>query len=135
MNQQTKKNQQLILIDDNDIDQLLHKKIIELVMPGTPVMLFGDAQSALHHIAHKPADPGIDNIILLDIQMPVMNGFQFLEEFDQFPAEIKSRYTIYILSSSVNQFDISRAKNNPYVKDMIIKPLTKDTLLNLLKTL
>jgi CheY-like chemotaxis protein len=130
---QFKLQQQLILIDDNDIDQLLHKKIIELSKPDTLIRLFGDAQSALDYITHAPEDINTENIILLDIQMPVMNGFQFLEAFDHLSAEIKARYTIYILSSSVNQYDISRAKNNPYVKDMIIKPLTKDTLLNLLQ--
>lgn len=130
---QIKLQQQLILIDDNDIDQLLHKKIIELAKPDTLIKLFGDAPSALEYITHAPEDPDIENIILLDIQMPVMNGFQFLEAFDLLDENIKSRYTIFILSSSVNQYDISRAKNNPYVKDMIIKPLTKDTLLNLLQ--
>lgn len=125
--------QQLILIDDNDIDQLLHKKIIELSRSDTLITLFSDAQSALDHIANASDDEHTENTILLDIQMPVMNGFQFLEAFDHLPAEVKSRYIIYILSSSVNQYDISRAKNNPYVKDMIIKPLTKDTLLNLLQ--
>jgi CheY-like chemotaxis protein len=130
---QIKLQQQLILIDDNDIDQLLHKKIIELAKPDTLIKLFGDAPSALEYITHAPEDPHIENTILLDIQMPVMNGFQFLEAYDLLPEDIKGRYTIFILSSSVNQYDISRAKNNPYVKDMIIKPLTKDTLLNLLQ--
>ncbi len=122
---------QLLLIDDNDIDQLLHRKIIEILFPTASVQLFNDATVALQHIVTRSVDVS-HTIIFLDIQMPVMNGFQFLDAFHLLPEDIKSKYTIYVVSSSVNQYDISKAKNNPYVKDMIIKPLTKETLLNLL---
>lgn len=125
------KTHHLILIDDNDIDQMLHRKIVEIVLPTASVQLFNSATTALHHI--EAASTGLPHtVIFLDIQMPVMNGFQFLESFHLLPEAVKSQYTIYIVSSSVNQYDISKAKNNPYVKDMIIKPLTKETLLNLL---
>lgn len=123
----------LILIDDNTIDQLLHRKIVDIVYPDASVLLFGEGASALNHIRTAGTDVPGKTVVLLDIQMPVMNGFQFLEAFDLLPEEVKNLYTIYILSSSVNQFDISKAKNNPYVKDMIIKPLSKDTLTNLLR--
>jgi CheY-like chemotaxis protein len=124
---------QLMLIDDNEIDQLLHRKIIELIDPSISMKLFADARSALNYMQSVNPDELANTIMLLDIQMPVMTGFQFLEVFDTLTDDIKNKFTIYILSSSVNQFDISKAKNNPYVKDMIIKPLTKDTLLNLLR--
>ncbi|MES2558987.1 MAG: response regulator [Bacteroidota bacterium] len=123
---------QLILIDDNSIDQMLHRKIIEIVFPAASVKLFTEATTALKHIQANEDGTPHHTVIFLDIQMPVMNGFQFLEAFHLLPEDIKKLYTIYIVSSSVNQFDISKAKNNPYVKDMIIKPLTKETLLNLL---
>lgn len=122
-----------MLIDDNMIDQLLHRKIVDIAYPDASVLLFGEGSSALKHIQTIGANAPSQTVILLDIQMPIMNGFQFLEAFDLLPEEVKKLYTIYILSSSVNQFDISKAKNNPYVKDMIIKPLSKDTLTNLLR--
>jgi CheY-like chemotaxis protein len=124
------KKHHLILIDDNDIDQMLHRKIVEIALPAASVQMFNNATAAIHQI--EAAATGLPHtVIFLDIQMPVMNGFQFLEAFHLLPSAIKNQYTIYIVSSSVNQFDISKAKNNPYVKDMIIKPLTKETLLNL----
>lgn len=123
---------QVILIDDNSIDQMLHRKIIEIVFPAATVKLFNDGPSALKHIQTIGDQAPHHTVVFLDIQMPVMNGFQFLEAYHLFPEDVKKHYTIYIVSSSVNQFDISKAKNNPYVKDMIIKPLTKETLLNLL---
>lgn len=121
----------LILIDDNDIDQLLNRKIIETVLPQAHIIQFLDAQKALSNITSNQISH--HTTILLDIKMPVMDGFQFLEAYDKLNENIKQWYTIYLLSSSLNQYDISKAKSNPYVKDMIIKPLTKDTLLNLLR--
>lgn len=122
----------IILIDDNSIDQMLHRKVIEITFPDATVKLFSDGPSALDHLQAIGCNAPHHTVVFLDIQMPVMNGFQFLEAYELFPDDLKTQYTIYIVSSSVNQFDISRAKNNPNVKDMIIKPLTKETLLNLL---
>lgn len=125
---------QLVLIDDNDIDQLLHRKLVERTQLDTVIHQFTDATKAISAIKNGVVSP--DNyettIILLDIKMPVMDGFQFLDAFDLLDDTLKSQFTIYILTSSLNQFDISRSKSNPYVKDMIIKPINFDTLLNLL---
>jgi CheY-like chemotaxis protein len=125
---------QLILIDDNDIDQLLHRKLIERTQLDVVMHQFTDATKALEAIANReiPTDAYERNIILLDIKMPVMDGFQFLEAFHLLSDEIKNAYTIFILTSSLNQFDISRSKSNPYVKDMVTKPINYETLLNLL---
>jgi CheY-like chemotaxis protein len=124
---------QLILIDDNEIDQLLHRKLIEKATPGTTLHQFTVASSALAAIQDQTIKPNHKtNIILLDIKMPVMDGFQFLEQYHLLPPEIKNNFSVYVLTSSLNQFDISRAKSNPYVKDMVIKPLNIDTLLHLI---
>jgi CheY-like chemotaxis protein len=121
----------LLLIDDNEIDQLLHRKIIELSFPQASITQFLNAPEALQFL-QQSTFTDTHFVVLLDIKMPSMDGFQFLEAFDKLNGELKTHFTIYLLSSSLNQFDISRAKSNKYVKDMIIKPLTSDTLLNLL---
>jgi CheY-like chemotaxis protein len=125
---------QIILIDDNDIDQLLHRKLIERSHQHAHIVQFTDASHAIQAIADQSlrTEQFDQNIILLDIKMPVMDGFQFLEAFDLLSDAIKQPFTIFILTSSLNQFDISRSKSNPYVKDMIIKPINGDTLINLL---
>jgi CheY-like chemotaxis protein len=126
---------QIIMIDDNDIDQLLHRKLIERMQLNATMHQFTDANIALQAIASRSISPDNfeKNIILLDIKMPVMDGFQFLEAYHQLAEGIKKPFTIYILTSSLNQFDISRSKSNPYVKDMVIKPINIDTLLDLLR--
>lgn len=68
-------------------------------------------------------------ILFLDINMPELNGWQFLEQFDKFSDDIKSNITIYMLSSSINYADVIKAKASRYVKDFISKPLLKDAIL------
>ena len=64
-----------------------------------------------------------NTILLLDINIPQMTGWQFLEWFDNAPADIKNSITIYMVSSSIDPGDIERANTNPYIKEFLIKPL------------
>ncbi len=64
--------------------------------------------------------------------MPILNGWNFLERFDKFSDHIKKQLTIYILSSSVDWSDKEKAQANPYVKDYLVKPLSREILGNIL---
>lgn len=120
---------QFYLIDDNEIDLLLNRKVIEMVHKNCIIRSFNEAQNALKEITNNQNRPSETiNIILLDIKMPIMDGFQFLDEFNRFETVIKDKYIIYLLSSSLNQYDISRAKDSPFVKEMIQKPLNLKTV-------
>jgi response regulator RpfG family c-di-GMP phosphodiesterase len=125
---------QFIIIDDNDIDQLLHRKLIELIVADATFHQYTDAEKALEAISNQTFSTNNfdQNIILLDIKMPLMDGFEFLEAFHHIDENIKNVFTIYIVTSSLNQFDISRSKSNPYVKDMIIKPVNIESLKTIL---
>ncbi len=128
-----KSNFQLILIDDNEIDQLLHSKIINLLDKDIQIVKFMNAADALTAISNEAINVSNSiNIILLDIKMPLMDGFQFLDAYKLLDDRIKNNYFIYLLSSSLNQYDISRSKSNPLVVNMILKPLTAQIILNLL---
>jgi two-component system chemotaxis response regulator CheY len=70
-------------------------------------------------------------VLFLDINMPVLTGWDFLAAFEKFSATVKERIKIYMLSSSVDQRDKDRAASNQYVKDYIVKPLSKDRLMQL----
>lgn len=78
-----------------------------------------------------PSPDGEKTTLLLDINMPTMSGWEFLEKFDNFKEHLKKQFSIYILSSSVDPSDIRRAKQNPLVVDFIEKPLTKATVLRM----
>ena len=119
-----------ILIDDNEIDLLLHHKIIELASPNTPISSFTNGEDALTYL--KSTNQPESYIILLDIKMPVMDGFQFLDIFNTLEKDLKAHCKIFMISSSTNQYDISRANTSPLVSAMITKPLSKEDILRLL---
>lgn len=119
-----------ILIDDNEIDLLLHQKTIAMLLPNASVSCFVNGESAIQYLStHSLTQP---YIILLDINMPIMDGFQFMEQFAQLDQPILALSKTFLLSSSSNQYDISRAHNNSLISAMVTKPLSKEKLLHLL---
>lgn len=123
-----------IIIDDNKIDLLVATKAIEISRtPVGVVHQFLAANQALDFI--KTFNSDIPTILLIDIQMPVMNGFEFMEEFEQLNDATKQNYICTFLTSSSNDLDRIRAQKYPSIKQFINKPFTSDTLLNLLKNI
>jgi len=78
-------------------------------------------------------DDSIITIIILDIQMPVMNGFQFVEVFEQLPKEIQSKFAIFLFSSSINENDKNRLDNYPSIIRFYSKPISKDTVAQMIE--
>jgi len=74
----------------------------------------------------------LPDIIFLDINMPVMNGWEFLEEFQSFSASLSHPIKIYLVSSSVDESDINKSKKYPAITDYVIKPLNRDKYRQLL---
>lgn len=73
----------------------------------------------------------IPSIIFLDINMPVMDGWEFLEEFEKFAEDIKKQCKIYMVSSSVYEDDISKSKHYSSVIDFISKPLMREKIMDI----
>lgn len=123
-----------IIIDDNKIDLLVANKSIEMSQQDVvSVQQFLSATFALEHI--KTFSSEFPTIMLIDIQMPIMNGFEFMDEFELLPAETKRNYHCFFLTSSSNDLDRLRAQKYPSIKQFLSKPFTIDKLLSLLKTL
>lgn len=119
-----------IIIDDDKLNNKLCRTILEKAYPESSVMDFTDPVKGLQYIADKYSDPKAEEhaILLLDIMMPVMNAWDFLEKFDQLLETVKNRVKIYILSSSIDNSDMKRAQDNKYVEYYLIKPLTKESI-------
>jgi CheY-like chemotaxis protein len=125
----------VMLVDDNDTDNFISKRIIEINKFAKRVEIKNSGKSALQYLEENQNKPeNLPDLIFLDINMPIVDGFVFLFEFEMFPDELKKKCKIVILSSSDNKRDIEKIVDNEYVIKFITKPLT-DNALNELKTL
>jgi CheY-like chemotaxis protein len=84
---------------------------------------------------NKSNPEALPEIILLDLSMPVMDGWQFLDAFTKLNPKIGKKITIYICSSSISPDDVTRSKTISAVTDYIIKPITKDKLIEMIAKL
>lgn len=123
----------IMLVDDNKIDLFINQKIIEKYNSKLKVVSLACPLTALKYLRLFLLKDNLNylerpNLILLDINMPLCNGFQFLDELGKWDyTEIKD-LKIVVLSSSGCLYDINHAKNNPLCAGYIIKPLTIEKL-------
>ena len=126
----------VMLVDDNDTDNFIHKRVIELTKFAGTIIVKNSGKSALEYLeTNKNALQLLPDIIFLDINMPIVDGFVFLYEFENFPEELKNKCKIIILSSSDSKRDIDRIVDNEYVINFITKPLSEESLSSLKKKL
>jgi len=122
-----------ILVDDDVLNNILTKMILKKSFDEVHINVFTVPEDGLEFMKSQPSHnkPNGKIILFLDINMPSLSAWEYLEAFELLDASIKERYDIYILSSSVDPKDINRAKENFHVKDFIEKPLKKEILLNM----
>lgn len=119
----------VMLVDDNETDNFISEKIIEMSGFAEKIIAMDSGSSALDYLQNNSnIESMIPDIIFLDINMPFVDGFVFLFEFEKFNAMIKSKSKIVILSSSDNKKDVDRIVDNPYVIDYVVKPLSPEAL-------
>ncbi len=123
-----------LLVDDDPVNNSLTKMILKKTFNEVLINTFTKPEEGLEFMKNESSNNETDNektTLFLDINMPTLSGWEYLEAFELFDASIKKRYDIYILSSTVDPTDINRAKENPLVIDFIEKPLKKTTLLKM----
>lgn len=126
----------LSIIDDHEIFVFLTKKAIEQTNLINLIKVFGNGLDAINFLKENIDNPAsLPEIILLDLSMPIMDGWDFLEEYLLFMPKLSRKITIYIVSSSISPYDIVKAKSISAVTDFIIKPITKEKLIDIIKTL
>lgn len=119
----------VLLVDDNDTDNFISKRIIEITKFAKRVEVKNSGKSALEYLEREQNNPeNLPEIIFLDINMPIVDGFVFLFEFEMFAETLKNKCRIVILSSSDNKRDIEKIVDNEYVIKFVTKPLTESLL-------
>lgn len=123
----------VFIVDDDKLFVFLTKKTINATKIVTKINEFTDGQEAIDYLKKNAADVDmLPDIILLDLSMPIMDGWEFVEEYKSIKPLINKDIKLYIFSSSISPHDLERAKNIPLVTDFIIKPLTQEKFTEIL---
>jgi CheY-like chemotaxis protein len=121
----------VLLVEDDPITVMVCDRIIKMSSFAEKVKSCENGKVAIQYLSGLSEDCSAPAIIFLDINMPVMNGWEFLEEFDKIKSRFKTLPRIYLLSSTVDPEDYKKAKKFTLVQDFISKPLSKEALQNI----
>lgn len=113
-------NTHIFLVDDDPVVNMVHQKILQHHQKDIKITIFRSGQSALEALLGKQS--ALPGLVLLDINMPMINGWEFMDEVYSRKMPIR----VVILTSSVDQNDLNRAKKYPQILEYIPKPLTID---------
>jgi CheY-like chemotaxis protein len=116
--------QTCLLIDDNYIDNFVTRRLLESSNFAENIIVSESPTDAIKQLGDGTLKP---DVIFLDIRMPLMSGFEFLDAYDKLPID-KTVIKIFLLSSSFDPTDIKRSTDNKYITHFIHKPLTHKIL-------
>jgi len=119
------------IIDDDSIYVNLIKKIIETKKLCDNLLVFNDGKEGIEYfeaLLQNLNEENIPEVILLDINMPVMDGWEFIERFTKIRHKFKHQITLYLVSSSIDIRDIEKAKSLSTVENYLVKPVKIDEL-------
>ncbi|TRX47190.1 response regulator [Fulvivirga sp. M361] len=135
----TNKLRLILLIDDDIDDNFFHKRVISKAGVAEQVVECHNGQEALDFLMNKGKYTGEGkpypqpDLLFLDINMPQMNGWEFLDAYDKLPAHIQGGPVVAMLTTSTNPRDINKAMKYNIVRDYRNKPLTQEMLKDILE--
>jgi CheY-like chemotaxis protein len=114
----------IAIVDDDIIFQFTLTRVINHNKQAERIITFSDGEKVIQYLTdNKKNIENIPDIIFLDVNMPIMDGWQFMEEYATIKADIKKKVNIFLWSSSINPIDINRANEISEISDYIIKPI------------
>lgn len=122
------------IIDDDDIFIYGFKKFMELKGIFADILNFSNGQEAIDYLANPEYATSLPDVIFVDINMPVMDGWEFMKTFEEIKSRMGKKISVYAISSSVDINDINRAKNNPVIKDYILKPISETYIADIINS-
>ena len=124
----------ICIIDDDDIYQFTITKTLETEKIAKKILVFNDGEEAINFLIDNISNSEeIPDLIFLDINMPIMDGFEFLEEFVSLKPKVGKKIQIYMVSSSVDPVDRDRAAKISEVSDYIVKPIESNKIATILE--
>ncbi|SDL66561.1 response regulator [Kriegella aquimaris] len=131
-----KKFESTCIIDDDPIFIYGTKRVMKEVGFCNKIMVFNNGQDAIEALTEMVGqNKELPEIIFVDLNMPIMNGWEFLEDFVKIPNKNRKAVTVYIISSSVDPRDLERVKNYEVVNNYILKPISSKDLEDILNSL
>ena len=124
----------IALVDDDKVFQLTTSRTIQAAKLTDRILQFENGEEALIFLKeHAMETDTLPDYIFLDINMPFVDGWMFLDDFATLKTDLQKDISIYMVSSSIDPKDVNRAKGNKNVQDYIIKPVSREKLIELLK--
>lgn len=120
----------IALVDDDEVINLVHSEVIKRIVQDVQLEIFQSGTQLLEYL--KDHDEQRLDVIFLDIRMPEMDGFEVLEKIRAMNPKASQNSRVYVLSSTLDERDLNKAKSNPLVTDFIGKPLSFDAFRQLL---
>lgn len=135
MNEQSiAKFENVMIIDDNVIDLYIASRMITKNNFGNNVLTYPKAQDALDYLKeNQDNEAALPRVIFVDIYMPIMSGFEFLTSYNELPEKLKNYCDVYVISSTIDDYDIIRASTDVNIISFQVKPITKDFLDQIVK--
>ncbi len=120
-----------IIVDDDPFNNMLCRMQLEITFGEVNIDTFEIPEEALTFIESKYSEDAKPAILFLDINMPTITGWEFIEQYEKFNATVKKQISIYILSSSVDSRDKEKAGDNKFIKGFMSKPLQSEQILSI----
>lgn len=115
----------IAVVDDDTVYQFTASRTLKATKLTDQILQFPNGQEALEFLTSNSSDPAkLPDIIFLDINMPVTDGWMFLDEFKKLKTEFAKQMRIYMVSSSIDPRDLNRARANTEVSDYVEKPIS-----------
>ncbi|MFC5684540.1 response regulator [Flavobacterium sp. MAHUQ-51] len=126
----------ICIVDDDDVYKFTLNKTIESQNFANKIMMFSDGEEAIDFLSENLNDPNnLPDVIFLDINMPIMDGFEFMEEYIKIKPYVGKKIIIYMVTSSIDPIDIERSKAISEISDYIVKPIDAKQLAEIVENL
>lgn len=122
-------NSRILIVDDNPVDHMITAHVLKTYYQRCDIVVMESASEALHFLeANKENRNELPSLIILDLDMPGLNGIKFLEQFSRYTKELRDSCKIVVLTASEVVADLETMKADPHVVELITKPLRRSSL-------